>query len=359
MTTLTLNNVVKTFHDDQHQIIRAVDDFTIRIPSGEVLALLGASGCGKSTLLRLVAGIETPDSGEILYDKLPLSDVPMQNRGIGMVFQQGALVPHWNAEENIGFFMRLRKREHEVPERVRRISQITGIGIEKLLERRPNQLSGGEKQRIGIARALTRDLNILLFDEPFSNLDAKLRTQARVELKRLLNEFPVTSIYVTHDQEEAIALADRIAVMHEGKIIQIGNYHQLYHSPINLFVAEFFGTPPMNFFKGHVQDGKWYGENFGGHPLRRDLSNGTDVTMGIRPQNFFLQSGGVPAVVEYTVPLIVEKKVMVDAWIGGERWSMMLPIEEMPHVTVGTTIYCQADFVNAHFFDAQNGRRIG
>lgn len=357
MTTLTLNNVVKTFTDDQKNIIRAVDDFTIRIPSGEVVALLGASGCGKSTLLRLVAGIETPDSGEILYDRLPLVEVPMQNRGIGMVFQQGALVPHWNAEENIGFFMRLRKREHEVPERVKRISQITGIGIEKLLDRRPSQLSGGEKQRIGIARALTRDLNLLLFDEPFSNLDAKLRTQARVELKRLLNEFPVTSIYVTHDQEEAIALADRIAIMHAGKIIQVGNFHQLYYSPINRFVAEFFGTPPMNFFEGEMRGGQWHGENFSGHVLRRDLPDGTPVTMGIRPQNFFLQSGGVPAVVEHTIPLIADKKVMVDAWIGAEKWTMMFPLQDAP--TIGTTIYCQADFPNANFFDGQSGRRIG
>jgi multiple sugar transport system ATP-binding protein len=357
MTTLTLNNVVKTFTDDQKNIIRAVDDMTIRIPSGEVLGLLGASGCGKSTMLRLVAGIETPDSGEILYDRLPLVEVPMQNRGIGMVFQEGALVPHWNAEENIGFFMRLRKREHEVPDRVRRISQITGIGIEQLLDRRPSQLSGGERQRVGIARALTRDLNLLLFDEPFSNLDAKLRTQARVELKRLLNEFPVTSIYVTHDQEEALALADRIAIMHEGKIIQVGNFHQLYHSPINLFVAQFFGTPPMNFFKGTVQDGKWYGENFGGHPLRRDLPNGTAVTMGIRPPNFFLQAEGVPVVVDQVIPLIAEKKVMVDVWIGSEHWSMMFPLDDIP--VIGTTIYCQADFANAHFFDTQNGRRIG
>ncbi len=357
MTTITLNNVVKTFTDDQHNIIRAVDDVTLRIPSGEVLGLLGASGCGKSTLLRLVAGIETPDSGEILYDRLPLEEVPMHERGIGMVFQQGALVPHWNAEENIGFFMRLRKREHEVPERVKRISQITGIGIEQLLSRRPSQLSGGEKQRIGIARALTRDLNLLLFDEPFSNLDAKLRTQARVELKRLLNEFPVTSIYVTHDQEEALALADRIAVMHEGKIIQIGNFHQLYHSPINRFVAEFFGTPPMNFFDGQIQEGKWYGQNFGGHPVRRDLPDGTAVTMGIRPQNFFLQPEGVPAVVDQAIPLIADKKVMVEAWIGSERWSMAFPIQHTP--VIGSTIYCQADFANAHFFDDQSGRRIG
>ena len=174
---------------------------------------------------------------------MPLSEIPTWDRGIGMVFQDGALMPHWEAERSVGFFLWLRKREAEVPVRVARIAEITGFGLEKLMKRRPSQLSGGEKQRVAIARALTRDPNVFLFDEPFSSLDAKLRASARVELKRLLREFPVTSIYVTHDQHEAIALAHRIAVMRAGKIEQIGDYQTLYENPLNLFVATFLGTP--------------------------------------------------------------------------------------------------------------------
>ena len=179
-----------------------------------------------------------------------------------MVFQEGALMPHWEAEKSVGFFMWLRKRETEVPARVARISEVTGIGLDKLMDRKPSQLSGGEKQRVAIARALTRDPRVFLFDEPFSSLDAKLRTSARVELKRLLHEFPVTSVYVTHDQNEAVSLAHRIAVMRAGTIEQIGDYQTLYENPRNLFVATFIGVPTINLFEGKVNGHRWQGQTF-------------------------------------------------------------------------------------------------
>ncbi len=357
MTTIMLKDVVKHFRDDNGEVVVAVDGVTLRVAPGEVLALLGPSGCGKSTLLRLIAGLESLDSGEVLYDNLPLLEVRMQERGIGMVFQQGALMPHWDAEHNIGFFLRLRKREDEVPERVRRVSQITGVGMDELMRRRPRQLSGGERQRVGIARALARDLNILLFDEPFSNLDAKLRSQARVELKRLLREFPVTCVYVTHDQDEAVTLADRIAIMNEGRIEQFGDYHGLYRSPVNLFVARFFGTPPMNFFSGRIRDGLWHGENFGGYPIRQDLPDGMAVVMGIRPQYFYLQAGGVPGVVDAITPHLAERQNLVQVWLGAEQWTLALPLDVS--TPLGTTVYCDLQAEQAHFFDATTGLRIG
>lgn len=321
------------------------------------MVLLGPSGCGKSTLLRLIAGLITPDSGRILYDNIPLADVPLIDRHIGMVFQTGALIPHWRAKQSVGFFYHLRQRDMEVTPRIERISQITGIGLDKLLERRPAQLSGGEQQRVSIARALTRDLRVLLFDEPFANIDALLRTQARIELKRLLREFPVTTVYVTHDQDEASALGHKIAVMRDGRIEQIGTYAQLLESPVNLFVAQFVGVPTINMFHGHAQNGTWQGDNFGGYPFRTDYADGTPVTMAIRPHHFILKPDGVPCVIDNIFIYLAERFQLLEVWIAGERWSMAFPLE-MPFER-GATIYC--DILPEHilYFDTQTGVRIG
>lgn len=360
MTTITLEHVTKRFdrgNGDDSQHITAVDNVTLKIVSGDVLAILGPSGCGKSTLLRLIAGIFKPDSGRVLYDDQDLQTIPLRERGVGMVFQEGALVPHWEARRNIGFFLILRKREQEIPERLKQISKITGIGLDKLLDRFPTQLSGGEQQRVGIARALSRDMRVLLFDEPFANLDAKYRTEARVELKRLLNAFPVTSIYVTHDQVEAVALSHRIAIMKEGKIEQTGTYQQLYDNPVNLFVATFVGTPPMNLFRGHIENGHWYGENFGGYLVRKDLADGTKVTAGIRPEAIHLSNEGVYGVVEQAVPFFAEHHQLVTVHLAGEQWSLIAPPQ--PRIEVGSTIRCTLDPETLLFFDTRTERRIG
>lgn len=355
MTTITLDHITKRFPQDT-TIVTAVDNVSMKISSGDVLAILGPSGCGKSTLLRIIAGLVQPDSGQILYDNVLLNNIPLTERGIGMVFQEGALIPHWEARRSVGFFLSLRKREHEVPERVRRIANITGIGLDDLLGRRPRQLSGGEKQRVSIARALTRDMRLLLFDEPFANLDFKMRTNARVELKRLLQEFPITAVYVTHDQVEAVSLSHKIAVMRRGKIEQIGTFEQLFYSPVNLFVAGFIGVPLMNLFEGAIQDGQWWGENFGGYPLRSDLANGTKITMGVRPQHFFLEKDGTPAVVSVITPYFAERYQLAEVWIGGERWTMTLPLDSP--IEVGQTIYCKPDIDAMLYFDTQTGVRI-
>ncbi len=360
MTAITLEHVGKRFEQrilTENQMITAVDDISLKIPDGDVLAILGPSGCGKSTLLRLIAGIIPPDRGRILYDNIPLSDIPLRERGIGMVFQEGALIPHWESRRTVGFFLSLRKREHEVPARVRQISKITGIGLDQLLERRPAQLSGGERQRVAIARALTRDMRVLLFDEPFANLDAKLRTEARVELKRLLYQFPVTSIYVTHDQIEAVALSHRIAVMRAGRLEQVGAYQQLYRSPLNLFVATFVGTPPINLFRGHVEDGHWHGENFGGYSIRTDLPDGAHVTMGVRPEFVRLASVGTPGVVDSVTPYYAERHYLVAVHLGSEHWSLVVPLNE--HIEVGSTIQCALDTDALLYFDTERETRIG
>ena len=362
MTVITLNHVTKRFIqniDGEKRYVAPLDNLSLKVLEGEVLAIIGPSGCGKSTLLRLVAGLETPDSGDILFDNVPLEAIPMRERGIGMVFQEGALMPHWEGWRTVGFFLSLRQREHEVPERVRRVSEVTGIGLEKLLNKRPRHLSGGERQRVGIARALARDPRVFLFDEPFSNLDAKIRSQARVELKRLLYEFPVTSIYVTHDQVEAVALAHRIGVMRNGKLEQVGTYHDLYHNPVNLFVGTFVGTPLMNAFEGEVVDGHWQGRNFGGYPLRQDLASGTRVTMGIRPEYLRLDptGAGTPAVVEQITPFFAERFQLLAVHLDGERWEITVPPDA--RVTVGETIHCDLNPEGLLFFDTRTGARIG
>jgi ABC-type sugar transport system ATPase subunit len=359
MTTVILEHLYKQFPPIRENggAIQAIHDISLRMHAGEVLVLLGPSGCGKSTLLRLIAGLMTPDSGRVLFDNIALPDIPLIERHIGMVFQTGALIPHWRAKQSVGFFYHLRHRDQEVTPRIKRISQITGIGIEKLLDKKPFQLSGGEQQRVAVARALTRDLRVLLFDEPFSNIDALLRRQARVELKRLLHEFPVTTLYVTHDQDEASALGDKIAVMRDGQLVQMGTYAHLLESPINLFVAQFVGVPTINVFHGQAQDGHWVGENFGGFPFRTDFANGTPISLAIRPQYFTLASDGVPCVIQNIFPYLAERFQLLEVWIGGEHWSMAFPLEMQ--FERGTTIYCHMMPEHALYFDTETGVRVG
>ena len=366
MTAITVNHIRKAFPQNPDGVtgdrVPVLDDINFKINDGEVLALLGPSGCGKTTLLKIIAGLIQPDDGQILYDNVPLNEVPKPERGIGMVFQEGALIPHWQAGESVGFFLRLRRRQHEVPQRVQQISKITGIGLDALMERRPNQLSGGEKQRISIARALTRDLQVLLMDEPFANIDAKMRSQARVELSRLLHAFPVTAVYVTHDQIEAVALSRRVAVMNAGRIEQLGTYQQLYNNPVNLFVATFMGTQAINLFHGFAIGGRWRGDSFAGFPIRRDIEEGTRIVAGARPEHIRLaeatDDGRIAvAVVEAVTPYFAERHQLLTVVGNGERWTMQVP-PDAP-MRVKDTVHCTVDPEHLLFFDQQSGVRIG
>jgi ABC-type sugar transport system ATPase subunit len=271
----------------------ALDDLSLTIRNGETLSILGPSGCGKTTLLKVIAGLLKPDSGEITYDGVSLEDIPMAERGIGMVFQNYALYPHMEARENIGFYDIVRRQPEKIPERIRHIVEVMGVEVRHLLSRKPPTLSGGEQQRVAVARCLAREPKIFLFDEPLSNLDAKLRVETRMQLNRLLRHYQITSVYVTHDQTEAIALAHRIAIMRAGRIEQVGTAQTLYNAPVNAFVAQFFGTPPMNLFLGYVYGNTWEGKSFSVTAIRPGLRQGQAVWLGIRPEHIEPASTGI------------------------------------------------------------------
>ena len=360
MRTVTLKQINKTFYDKRRKLspVLAISDLDLHIANGEAVVLLGPSGCGKTTLLRLIAGLDQPDSGTVYYNDIPLREIPVKERGIGMVFQNYVLIPHWESRKTVGFFLRLRDREHEVPEHVNSVAKITGVDIESLMGRFPRHLSGGEKQRVSIARAFARDLQLLLFDEPFANLDAKFRAQARVELKRLIQRFNVTLVYVTHDQVEAMSVADRIVVINAGRIVQSGTYHQLLADPNSLFVAQFLGMPPINTFWGRVSGGEWDGSYMGRAPLPSPRPNWSEVIVGIRPQHISLSEAdeSIPAIVERVTPHYAEKYTLLEVWLRKRRWKIQVPLNQS--FAQGDTIRCKLDWHEAMFFDAASGERI-
>jgi multiple sugar transport system ATP-binding protein len=273
----------------------AVNNFSLVVSRGEFMTLLGPSGCGKTTLIRLVAGLEVPDSGNITMDGDDWAQVVPQKRNVAFVFQHFALYPYRTVRGNIEYPLRLRKMDKEG--RASRIGRIsTFLGLETLLDRKPSQLSGGEAQRVALARALVREPTCFLMDEPLSNLDAQLRVRARAEIRRIQREFQVTTIYVTHDQDEAIALGDRIAVMNEGQLIQVGTPGELFRKPGTTFVAGFLGKPPMNIIPGTVTVGTGHGlsvrlKALDSSPLffhgfaEVKVSEGQDVCIGFRPDH--------------------------------------------------------------------------
>jgi ABC-type sugar transport system ATPase subunit len=335
----------------------AVDDLSLVIHNGETLCLLGPSGCGKTTLLKIIAGLIHPDSGDVLYDGESISDIPTGERGIGMVFQNYALYPHMEARDNIGFFDLVHRHPERIPQRIKHIVEVMGVNIEYLLSRKPPTLSGGEQQRVAIARCLARDPKIFLFDEPLSNLDAKLRTETRVQIKRLLDHYKITAVYVTHDQIEAIALADRIAVMRSGKIEQIGTYQSLHEMPVNAFVAQFLGTPPMNIFPGHIWNNIWEGKSFSIGPVRPALNQGQAVLLGIRPEHILLTENGIPAEVDYTEQLFTERRQLVYLQLAKQRCIASFPLDY--HIQAKSTIQLSFPMEHLYLFDETTGMRIG
>lgn len=365
-TTVTLRHITKIYGGGNppqsadnitSEHIAALRDVTLTVRPGEVLGILGPSGCGKTTLLRIAAGLESPTSGDVLYDNVPLAEIPMVERGIGMVFQNYALYPHLPSIDNIGFFLRLRKREAEIPERVRHIAEIMKIELAPILSRKPPTLSGGERQRVAIARCLARDPRVFFFDEPFSNLDAKLRTSARVELKRLLNTYPVTSIYVTHDQIEAMALCDRIAIMHQGEIMQVGTYRHLYDTPANIFVAGFLGSPSINLFQGIVRNRMWRGKSFEWGPIRQDIPDGTRLVLGFRPEHARPDpKGPLFAEIERIEPNYSERTQSIYARLQHEQVTVKWPIEA--EYAIGDVIALSVPPQHIHLFDEQLGNRV-
>ena len=284
-----LENLTKIFPNkkDSGEVI-AVNDFTFEIPDGKLIGLLGPSGCGKSTTLFMLSGLQKPSAGHIYFGEEDVTNLPPEKRGVGLVFQNYALYPHMTVEENIKFpLVNMKVDKKEIPERVLRAAKI--VQIDNLLDRKPSELSGGQQQRVAIARALVKSPNVLLLDEPLSNLDARLRLQTREEIRRIQRDTKVTTIFVTHDQEEAMSISDLIVVMKKGVVQQIDAPQRVYDEPINLFVAKFLGTPPINVFKGKIEDNKLYiGEEIVAHYNAADQ----EVYVGVRPEGFIVDEKG-------------------------------------------------------------------
>jgi multiple sugar transport system ATP-binding protein len=290
MAVIEFDKVSKHFSDGTV----AVDDFNLRIEDGEFMIFVGPSGCGKTTALRMVAGLEEVSSGEIRIDGKPVNHLEPQDRDVAMVFQNYALYPHMYVRDNISFPLRMQhKSKAEIERSVRDVA--TMLGIESLLDRKPRELSGGQRQRVAMGRAIVRHPRAFLMDEPLSNLDAKLRIQMRVELVRLHRRLGVTTIYVTHDQTEAMTLGQRVMVLNRGKIQQVAPPRELYAHPVNSFVAGFIGSPPMNFLRGRLTDD---GIDLGGirlalpkQMLARVAPGEAEITIGLRPECFVLAAG--------------------------------------------------------------------
>jgi multiple sugar transport system ATP-binding protein len=351
MASLQIVDVRKAYGSTK--VIHGVD---IAIEDGEFVILVGPSGCGKSTLLRMIAGLEPISGGEIRIGSRVVNDIPPKDRDIAMVFQNYALYPHMTVADNMAFSMKLRKApQSEIDERVNRAAEI--LGLTKLLDRYPRQLSGGQRQRVAMGRAIVRDPQVFLFDEPLSNLDAKLRVQMRTEIKQLHQRLKTTTVYVTHDQIEAMTMADKIVVMHDGIVEQMGAPLDLYDRPANLFVAGFIGSPAMNFLKGHLQGGRFVSNSGITLPVANApaASDGKPIVYGIRPEHFVLDdANGLPAEVVVVEPTGSETQVF--AKFGGA--DIVGVFRERVNARPGQQIQITPDPTLVHLFDEQTGKRL-
>src|SRR6476659_8769439 len=353
MASVGIRDVKKAFGPTQ--VIHGVD---ISIGDGEFVVLVGPSGCGKSTLLRMIAGLESITGGEIRIGERVVNNVPPKERDIAMVFQNYALYPHMTVAANMGFSLRLRGADKaEIDARVRRAGEI--LGLMPLLERFPRQLSGGQRQRVAMGRAIVRDPQVFLFDEPLSNLDAKLRDAVRTEIKELHQRLKTTTVYVTHDQIEAMTMADKIVVMHDGRVEQIGAPLDLYDRPDNLFVAGFIGSPAMNMLNGHIRVNG--GASFEG-PAGVTFSlaaagsgnDGRPAVYGVRPEHFSLSEDGAEAEVQVIEPTGSELQVV--AKLGGE--DVIAVFRERHQFKPGEKIRLKPDPRLVHLFDETTGKRL-
>ncbi len=359
MGEIRIEGVWKYFNKGK---VAALKDISLTVEDREFMVLLGPSGCGKTTLLRCIAGLEYPERGRIFIGGRDVTDAPPRSRGIAMVFQSYAVFPHLNVFENIAFGLRMQKRPNE--EVTRRVNQAAGLmRIEKFLERYPAQLSGGQRQRVAVARGLVMEPQVLLMDEPLSNLDALLRLQARAELKRLLQEVETTTVYVTHDQIEALSMGDRIAVMEIGEIVQVDVPKEVYENPATLFVGGFIGTPPMNFMRGTVKSVNGasaitIGDQVIHAALPAHFQTGQDLLMGIRAENIEASTQSSPDAVPARV-LVVEplgSHLLLTAQVGDTPIKVQTRID-FP-VVPDQTIYLKLESNQVRWFDAETGVRF-
>jgi multiple sugar transport system ATP-binding protein len=363
MAPVSLKKLVKRY--GALEVVHGID---LEVKDREFIALVGPSGCGKSTTLRMIAGLEDVSGGTIEIGDNVVNDLPPRARNISMVFQSYALYPHMTVGENMGFSLKIAGRPvEEIKEKVADAAAI--LDLSHLLERRPSQLSGGQRQRVAMGRAIVRRPDVFLFDEPLSNLDAKLRTQVRTEIKKLHARMQATMIYVTHDQVEAMTLSDRIVIMRDGHIEQIGTPEEVFNRPLTKFVAGFIGSPPMNMDDVTVDDGKLVFATGATLPIppkfRPSLTAGQKLTFGLRPDDFYptghgLNSGDAEAVAELAVPVSITEplgnETLVFVGFNGRDWvSRMLNPRPLPS---GQAIKMSFDLSQAHLFDLTTGKSL-
>lgn len=335
--------------------VEVLHGVSLDIADGEFVILVGPSGCGKSTLLRMIAGLEEISGGTISIAERVVNDLPPKQRDIAMVFQSYALYPHKTVAQNMGFSLHLARTPK--PEVTRRVDDAARIlGLEKLLDRYPRQLSGGQRQRVAMGRAIVRDPEVFLFDEPLSNLDAKLRVAMRTEIKALHQRLGTTTIYVTHDQIEAMTMADRIVVMHDGIVEQIGTPLELYDEPANLFVAEFIGSPAMNIVEGRITNGQFVASDGTVVPLgqTRGVVEGQAVKLGVRPEDLVLDEAGLSGTIVTIEPTGSETHVTLT--VAGTDISGVF--RERISSRPGSALPVRFNPDRLHLFDAETGARL-
>lgn len=365
MARLELDDVTKEYQSDETSVI-AVDDVSIDVSSGEFLVLVGPSGCGKSTTLRMIAGLEEISDGTIRLDEREIGDVPAQERDIAMVFQSYALYPHKTVRGNMSFGLEesTNLSSGEIAETVEEAATL--MGIDDLLDRKPGELSGGQQQRVALGRAIVRDPEAFLMDEPLSNLDAKLRANMRTELQHLQQRLGVTTVYVTHDQTEAMTMGDRIAVLNKGELQQIGTPLECYHQPENLFVAGFIGEPSMNRFDGRFEDGSIVTEHFE-YPLSPDLDldneDDASLVLGIRPEDIRIGERATSetefdATVTLVEPMGNENIVYLQFDGAASDDEFVATTEGMPAVASGDRVAVEFPERAVHLFDRATGAAL-
>jgi multiple sugar transport system ATP-binding protein len=365
MATLTFKSLDKIYDNG----VQAVFDFALEVKDKEFIVFVGPSGCGKSTTLRMVAGLEEISAGELYIDDVLVNDVAPKDRNIAMVFQSYALYPHMSVYDNMAFGLKLRKMpKDEIERRVKNAADI--LGLTGYLDRKPKALSGGQRQRVALGRAIVRDAKVFLMDEPLSNLDAKLRVAMRAELIKLHERLGTTTIYVTHDQIEAMTMATRIVVMKDGRIQQIGAPKEIYDNPNNMFVAGFIGTPAMNFLSGEVHDdGYFYVENLKlklPEPKFKLLKDkdylNTQIVLGIRPEDIHDELVAIETYKESSAKLIVDVSELLGAetniHIGIGKSNIIAKVNARSDIHIGDHITLAFNMNKCHFFDANSELRL-
>ena len=372
MSTVSLKNIYKIYDNS----VTAVSDFNLEIADKEFIVLVGPSGCGKSTTLRMVAGLEEISKGELYIDGKLVNDVEPKDRDIAMVFQSYALYPHMTVRENMEFPLKLKKvPKEEIQQRVDQAAEI--LGITQYLDRKPKALSGGQRQRVAIGRAIVREPKVLLMDEPLSNLDAKLRNQMRAEIIKLRQRINTTFVYVTHDQTEAMTLGDRIVIMKDGFVQQIGTPQEVFEKPINIFVAGFIGTPQMNFFNARLEKkGGDYSVEYAGasFPLDGEMSaklagkgqQSADVILGVRPEHIAVQKARSASAIEASIEVseLMGSELYLHATVeGGQEVVIRTPTVELPAeyrggVPYGTKLRFTFSPSLIHLFDPESEKSL-